>query len=93
VKKLMFNNRKNHRGTYKRSGIVKIKSTEEVKSMDLSMIQQLLTIVGDALPKYLQGLEEEFAKENGELSEEQRKVFEFVQKKAKEFITQMNPLG
>ncbi|HJV46163.1 MAG TPA: hypothetical protein VJ824_10625 [Bacillota bacterium] len=61
--------------------------------MDLSMIQQLLSLVGDTLPKYLEGIEEDFVKENGEITEDQRKVFEFVQIKAKEFISQINPLG
>ncbi|RKD21034.1 hypothetical protein BEP19_15245 [Ammoniphilus oxalaticus] len=61
--------------------------------MDLSMIQTLLETVGDALPKYMQTIEQEFEQEHGEITEEQRKVFEFVQKKAKDFISQVNPLG
>lgn len=61
--------------------------------MDMTMLQQLLNTVGDMLPKYLQSLEEEFEKEHGQMTEEQKVVFEFVQKKAKEFVSQFNPLG
>ena len=61
--------------------------------MDLSMIQTLLSTVGEALPKYMQAIEEEFRQENGTITEEQQKVFDFVQKKAKDFITQVNPMG
>lgn len=61
--------------------------------MDLAMIQQLINTVGEAFPKYMQAIEEEFKKEHGTITEEQQQVFEFVQKKAKEFIAQLNPLG
>lgn len=61
--------------------------------MDLSMIQTLLATVGEALPKYMQGIEEDFRKEYGTITEEQQQVFDFVQKKAKDFITQVNPMG
>ena len=61
--------------------------------MDLSMIQTLLATLGEALPKHMQGIEEEFRKENGTITEEQQKVFDFVKKKAKDFITEVNPMG
>ena len=62
-------------------------------NVDLSMIQTLLATLGEALPKYMQGIEEEFRKENGTITEEQQKVFDFVKKKAKDFITEVNPMG
>lgn len=61
--------------------------------MDLSMLQQMLNSVGEMLPKYIETLEADFEKEHGSLSDEQREVFAFVQKKAKEFISQINPMG
>ncbi|MBP1930235.1 BMFP domain-containing protein YqiC [Ammoniphilus resinae] len=61
--------------------------------MDMNMIQQLLSTVSEALPTYLKSLEQEFENEHGKISEEQREVFDFVQKKAKDFLAQMNPLG
>jgi hypothetical protein len=61
--------------------------------MDMMMIQQLMKSIGETLPKYFQSLETDFEKENGSITEEQRKVFEFVQKKANEFMSQMNLFG
>ncbi|WP_134699786.1 hypothetical protein [Ammoniphilus sp. YIM 78166] len=61
--------------------------------MDLNMLQQMLNTVGDMLPRYIENLEAEFEKEHGALTDEQKEVFAFVQKKAKEFISQINPMG